>query len=151
MKYTLPTLFICLFALIALTACSTKAPELGVTDNGQFKTCVLDDDDCVSSQSADSEYTIEPFEAYGEPEIVMVDLANAIESIFGARVTEMKGNYLRAEFKSPILRTMDDAEFYYDEETHLIHVHALSRGEWLDWDDNRDKIEDLRARFAQRN
>lgn len=133
-------------SLAALFACSSKVPALGMSD-GQFAVCP-EGMDCVSSQATDEQHRIDPIKAHGEANKVMVDLGNAVESIFGGHVLETEGNYMRAEFKSSILRTMDDAEFLYDEQAGLIQVHAISRGETLNFSDNRDRIEELRMIFT---
>lgn len=99
----------CVLVLISLCACASKAPEMGMHE-GVFATCG-ESDDCVSSQANDAKHKIAPIKANGDPEIVMVDLGNAIDSIFGGKVLLVQDNYLRAEFKSTVMRTMDDAEF----------------------------------------
>jgi len=144
MKQLLVTTLIAV-SLAALSACSTKVPDLGMT-NGKFAICPAGVD-CVSSQATDTEHKIAPIKATGDPDKVMVDLGKAVESVFGGKVLLSEGNYLRAEFKSNILRTMDDAEFYYDRQAGLIQVHALSRGEALDFSDSRDRIEEVRMFF----
>ena len=138
---------LCVFILISLCACASKAPELGIHE-GLFATCG-ESDDCVSSQANDAEHKIAPIKANGDPEIVMVDLGNAVETIFGGKVLVVEGNYLRAEFKSTVMRTMDDAEFFYDEHAGVIHVHAISRGELFDFNSNRGRIEELRQIFEK--
>lgn len=145
MKHLLFSL-VCVLALTMVPACSSKAPMMGM-QGGQFAACT--DDDCVSSQATDEHY-IEPIKASGSPDVVMVELAESVESIFGGRVLSAEGNYLRAEFKSRVLRTMDDAEFIYDEAAGVIQVHATSRGETLDFGGSRELIEELRADFAKR-
>ncbi|WP_316900386.1 DUF1499 domain-containing protein [Pseudodesulfovibrio indicus] len=145
MKKTLP-LILSVAALFALIACSSKVPDMGM-QQGRFALC-QEGADCVSSQATNEKHRIEPFQARGDANKVMVDLGNAVESIFGGKVLETEGNYLRAEFKSSILRTVDDAEFYYDEQAGVIEVHAVSRGETLDFSDNRDRMEELRVIFA---
>jgi len=148
MKQIIQTTLLCSLALVLFTACSAKAPDMGMT-NGKFAACTADDEDCISSQSNDMAYSIAPFKADGDPEIVMVDLAKSVESIFGGKVITMKDNYLRAEFRGSVMRTMDDVEFFYDQEAKLIHIHAVSRDELMDFDDNRDRLEELRVLFAQ--
>ncbi|MCJ2163930.1 MULTISPECIES: DUF1499 domain-containing protein [unclassified Pseudodesulfovibrio] len=147
MKQILYSLCI-IVVLTSLSGCSTKIPVMGMKD-GRFAACTVDD--CVSSQTDDVKYKIDPIKATGSPEIVMVDLANSVESIFGGKVLEADGNYLRAEFKSTILRTMDDAEFFYDEQAGVIHVLSMSRGDTFDFDSNRERIEKLRTFFEKKN
>lgn len=138
---------LCILAVISLCACASKAPEMGMHD-GSFAVCG-EADDCVSSQATDPQHKIAPIKAHGDSEIVMVDLGNSIESIFGGRVLLVEDNYLRAEFKSTVMRTMDDAEFFYDQQAGVIHIHAISRGDFFDFDGNRDRIEELRRIFQK--
>ena len=145
MKQLLVTTLIAV-SLAFISACSTKVPNLGMAE-GKFAVCP-DNVECVSSQATDAKHKIAPIKATGDPNKVMVDLGKAVESIFGGKVLLSEGNYLRAEFKSTILRTMDDAEFYYDQQAGLIQVHALSRGEALDFSDSRDRIEEVRMYFS---
>lgn len=145
MKQPLVT-FLLVVSLAALFACSTKIPNLGMSD-GRFAVCP-DDVDCVSSQATDAKNKIDPIKASGDPNKVMVDLGNAVESVFGGKVLLTEDHYLRAEFKSSVLRTIDDAEFYYDPQAGLIQVHALSRGEFLDFTGIRDRIEEVRTIFS---
>ena len=135
---------LCVVALTAFAACSSKVPMLGMQD-GRFAVCA--DDDCVSSQATDQHF-IEPIRATGDPDVVMIDLARAVESLFGGHVLSVEGNYLRAEFKSRVLRTMDDAEFLYDQAAGVIHVHATSRGDAFNIEDNRERMEELRTVYA---
>ncbi|OIQ51623.1 hypothetical protein BerOc1_00078 [Pseudodesulfovibrio hydrargyri] len=145
MKQLLLTTLIAV-SLAAFSACSTKAPDLGMAE-GKFAVCPANVD-CVSSQATDAKHRIDPIKATGDPNKVMVDLGRAVESVFGGKVLLSEGNYLRAEFKSSILRTMDDAEFLYDQQAGLIQIHALSRGEVLDFSDSRDQIEEVRMFFS---
>jgi uncharacterized protein (DUF1499 family) len=145
MKQLLPTTMLAV-CLAALCACSTQAPDLGMT-GGRFALCPADVD-CVSSQAENARNKIAPIKATGDPNKVMVDLGRAVESVFGGKVLLTEGNYLRAEFKSSVLRTMDDAEFFYDRKAGLIQVHALSRGEALDFSDSRDRVEEVRLIFS---
>nr|WP_321257349.1 DUF1499 domain-containing protein [uncultured Pseudodesulfovibrio sp.] len=138
---------LCILAVISLCACASKAPEMGM-HNGTFAVCG-ETNDCVSSQATNPKNKIAPIIAHGDSEIVMVDLGNAIESIFGGKVLLVEDNYLRAEFKSSVMRTMDDAEFFYDQHAGIIHVHAISRGDFLDFGGNRDRIEELRQIFEK--
>ncbi|WP_319543884.1 DUF1499 domain-containing protein [uncultured Pseudodesulfovibrio sp.] len=147
MKQIHVQIILCVFVLISLCACASKAPEMGMHD-GAFAVC-SESDDCVSSQATDAVHKVDPIKASGVPEKVMVDLSNAIESIFGGKVLAVDDKYLRAEFKSTVMRTMDDAEFFYDEQAGVIHVHAISRGELFDFESNRKRIEELRLIFEK--
>ncbi|MFH1915237.1 MAG: DUF1499 domain-containing protein [Pseudomonadota bacterium] len=132
-----------------LFACSGKTPEpLGVHD-GKLSACPASAN-CVSSQAKDPEQRVEPIAARGNPDVVMVDLANAIESMFGGKVVAMDGPYLRAEFTSRVLRFVDDLECYYDEGKGVIDVRSASRIGQMDFDANRNRVEELRKVFTSR-
>ncbi|MGL1862268.1 MAG: DUF1499 domain-containing protein [Pseudodesulfovibrio sp.] len=147
MKYVIISSILCLIALFALSACSSKTPEnLGMAD-GQFAPCP-ETNNCVSSQAKDEAHTIAPIKAHGIPEVVMVDLSDAIESMFGAKVVVIDGNYLRAEYTSKVMRFVDDLECYYDEAQGVIQVRSASRVGYSDMNANRKRVEEVRRIFS---
>ncbi|QGY41118.1 DUF1499 domain-containing protein [Pseudodesulfovibrio cashew] len=148
MKYII-LLTVATMLLLLLTGCSGSTPgNLGVR-NGQLAPCP-GSDNCVSSQATDDAHKIAPIPAHGLKEVVMVDLANTIESMFGGNVVELKGNYLRAEFTSRVWRFVDDLECYYDEANGEIQIRSASRLGYTDFNVNRERVEKLRALFAKR-
>jgi uncharacterized protein (DUF1499 family) len=148
MKYII---LLCALALVALglMACSGKVPEgLGMKD-GSFSPCP-DTPNCVSSQAADSEHHIAAIKADGSVDVVMVDLANSIESMFGGKVVTVKGHYLRAEFTSRIMRFVDDVECFYVPDKGVIEIRSASRVGYADFNANRNRVEELRRIFMTR-
>ena len=93
---------------------------------------------CVSSQAdpADREHYISPIKG----EIFRV--RQAVESMPGATVIEEKADYLYAEYRTPLLRFVDDVEFLLAE--GVIHVRSASRLGRRDFGVNRKRIESLR-------
>ena len=93
---------------------------------------------CVSSQAdpADSEHYIAPIK--GE----FSQVRKAVESMPGSTVIEEKANYLYAEFRTPLLRFVDDVEFLLQD--GVIHVRSASRLGRRDFGVNRKRIESLR-------
>jgi len=149
MKYiTISLILIVAFALLFLTACSSKTPDnLGMSD-GLFAPCP-DSPNCVSTQASDEEHKINPIVAHGSEDKVMVDLRNSIESLFGGKVVEEEGPYLRAEFTSNVMRFIDDLECDYDEKNGLIQIRSASRIGYSDLNANRKRVEELRSVFAK--
>lgn len=146
MKYLILALPVCLVVLFALSGCSNKAPgNIGVKD-GHLSPCP-ETPNCVSSEAIDNDHKVDPIKAHGTPEIVMVDLTNVIESMFGGKVVRLEGNYLHAEFTSRIFRFVDDLECLYDEKNGLIQVRSASRIGYSDLNANRKRIEELRKRY----
>ena len=68
----------------------------------------------------------------------------------GATVVRHEGNYLYAEFRTKLMRFVDDVEFLFDEKAGLIHVRSASRLGRRDFGVNRARIEALRSRIEGR-
>ncbi len=149
MKYnTFLFIVVVISALFILTACSSKTPDnLGMRD-GHFAPCP-ESPNCVYSEAPDDDHKIAPIAAHGSEDKVMVDLSNAIESMYGGKVIEMKGPYLYAQFTSRVMRFVDDLECYYDKEKGLIQVRSASRIGYSDLGANRKRVEELRTVFAK--
>ena len=117
-----------------------KRPDnLGVT-NGRFAPCKRSPN-CVSSQAdpMDKEHYIAPIVFTG----TMEELRKAIAGLSLATIVEAKDDYLYAEFRTPILRFVDDVEFL--KTGNLIHVRSASRLGRRDFKANRRRVEQLRA------
>ena len=115
--------------------------NLGVKD-GRLAPCKRSPN-CVSSQAdpADREHYIAPIAFRG----TMEDLRRAVESMPGATVISAQGNYLYAEYRTKLLRFVDDLELYLD--SGLVHVRSASRLGRRDFGVNRSRVEALRARL----
>jgi uncharacterized protein (DUF1499 family) len=121
---------------------SWKRPaNLGVKD-GRLAPCKRTPN-CVSSQAdpGDREHYIAPLAFRGS----MQDLRNAVESMERATVISAERNYLYAEFRTKLMRYVDDVELYYDEKQGVVHVRSASRLGRRDFGVNRNRVEALRA------
>lgn len=147
MKYSITLPLLLVAALFIFTACSGKAPSNLGASNGTLPPCP-DLDNCVSSQATDIPHNIAPIQAKGDPDIVMVRLSRAIESMFGSKIITIEDNYLHAEFTSRIFRFVDDLECVYDREAGLIQIRSASRLGYSDLNANRKRVEELRAIFT---
>ena len=67
-----------------------------------------------------------------------------------ATVIRTEGAYLYAEFRTRLMRYVDDVELYYDERAGLVHVRSASRLGRRDFGVNRRRVEELRALVAAR-
>jgi uncharacterized protein (DUF1499 family) len=118
---------------------SWKRPtNLGVR-NGRLAPCKRSPN-CVSSQAdpLDQEHYIAPISYPG----TMQALREAIAGLSLATIVKVEGNYLYAEFRTPILRFVDDVEFLKDGE--VLHVRSASRLGRRDFKANRNRVEQLR-------
>jgi len=106
----------------------------------------------VSSQAdpADAEHYIAPIPFKGDAAGALAAVRKAIESMHGGTVIRQEGNYLYAEFRTKIMRFVDDVEFLFDEKSGLIHVRSASRLGRRDFGVNRARVEAIRSRIEGR-
>jgi uncharacterized protein (DUF1499 family) len=116
-----------------------RPTNLGVRD-GRFAPCRRSPN-CVSSQAdtIDKEHYIAPIAFAGS----MEQVRKAIAELPLATIIEAKGDYLYAEFRTPVLRFVDDVELW--KKDAVIHVRSASRLGRRDFKANRRRVEQLRA------
>ncbi len=117
-----------------------KRPANLGASSGRFAPCKRSPN-CVSSQAdpADRQHYIAPIAFEGG----IAELRKAIEALPLATVVREEGNYLYAEFRTPILRFVDDVEFLFSE--NVVHVRSASRLGRRDFGANRSRVEQLRS------
>jgi len=122
-----------------------RPTNLGVKD-GRLAPCKRTPN-CVSSQAdaADHEHYIAPIVFRG----AAASLRRAAESMERATVIKAEGNYLYAEYRTRLLRYVDDLELYYDDKQGLVHVRSASRLGRRDFGVNRNRVEALRRIIAK--
>ena len=117
---------------------SWKRPDnLGVRD-GRLAPCKRSPN-CVSSQAdpSDREHYIAPIRG-------SIAAARVVVSSFPrTTIVEEKRNYLYAEFRTRLLRYVDDVEFYFDGQ--VLQVRSCSRLGRRDFGVNRKRVEALRS------
>lgn len=129
-----------------ITMFAGKRPtNLGVND-GKLALCPSSPN-CVSSQSTDTQHTIEPLTYNTSAAEAMATLKKVIESQERTKIISESPNYIYAEFKSKLMGFVDDVEFYLDAATKVIHVRSASRLGESDLGVNRNRIETIRAAF----
>lgn len=116
-----------------------RPDNLGVS-NGRLSPCRRTPN-CVSSQAdpSDAEHYIAPLAFAGS----IADLRAAIEALPLVTIVREERDYLYAEFRTPILRFVDDVEFL--REASVLHVRSASRLGRRDFKANRKRVEQLRA------
>jgi|SRR6185369_10247826 len=127
---------------------SGKRPaDLGV-HNGALK-APPSSPNAVSSQAKGGYHRIAPLTYEGAQSQAMETLKTIISSTPNARIVEIKPDYVYAEYASALLGFVDDVEFYFPSQTHIIHVRSASRLGHSDLGVNRKRIEAIRARLLQ--
>ena len=133
------------FRMVFLGMSSKSPPALGITD-GHLTPCPRKPN-CVSSRAKGRAHRIAPIAASGTPEYVMARAHDAISSMSGARITELEGGYLRAEFRSRLFRFVDDLELLWRPDDEHFDVRSASRVGNSDLGANRRRVEALRRRL----
>ncbi len=122
---------------------SWKRPDnLGVRD-GRLAPCKRSPN-CVSSQAdpSDLEHYIAPIRGN------IATARSTIESLPRTQIIRVEQNYLYAEFRTRLLRYIDDVELYFDGQ--VLQVRSCSRLGRRDFGVNRKRVEDLRALIEAR-
>ena len=116
--------------------------NLGVRD-GRLAPCKRSPN-CVSSQAnpSDQEHYIAPI--HGTMEAVR----RAVEAFPRATIIQEGEGYLYAEFRTKLLRYVDDVEFLFD--GSVIQVRSCSRLGRRDFGVNRQRVEALRRLIEAR-
>lgn len=112
--------------------------NLGVR-NGRLAPCKRTPN-CVSSQAdpADREHYTAPLAFAG----TIADLRRAIERLPRVTVILEQPDYLYAEFRTPLMRYVDDVEFL--KAGGVLHVRSASRLGRRDFGVNRKRVEQIR-------
>ena len=126
--------------------------DLGVRD-GRLKAPATTPNS-VSSQAAlhpenprHAEAQIAPLRYSGDGAAALARLKVLVEATPGATVVKSEPGYLYATYATPLMRYVDDVEFWLDPAGGVIQVRSASRIGYSDQDANRARIEALRARF----
>jgi uncharacterized protein (DUF1499 family) len=139
-----------LFALVVLpmfglSLFSRRAGEVGVKD-GRLRACPASPN-CVCSFDTDDQHAIAPLAAGDDPAGAFERLRTLLQSMSGVRIVTDEGDYLHAEFTTPLLRFVDDIEFLLDANAGLIHARSASRVGHSDFGTNRKRVEQLRKQL----
>lgn len=119
--------------------------NLGVVD-GRLRSCPQSPN-CVCSFDSDQSHGIPPLRFSGSPETAMERLRQVLTAMPRAQIRSDEAGYLHAEFRSLILRFVDDVEFLIDAQAGVIHVRSASRLGYSDLGVNRGRVETIRTAF----
>ncbi len=130
----------------------TPPTDLGVHD-GRFKPPSATENS-VSSQArlhAESRppasARINPLPLRGKAEASITRLRSVLEATEGVRIVLAAPDYLRAEARTRWLGFVDDLEFWVDPVDGVIHLRSASRLGRRDFGVNRERIDEIRARY----
>ena len=136
-------------------AFSGKAPDkIGVRD-GKLKPPAKTPNS-VSSQAdlwpdapRKDEARIAPIALHGDGKATIAKIAAVVADLPGSKLVEQRDDYLYAQFTTPLMRFVDDVEFWFDPLAGVIQVRSASRVGRKDFGVNRARIENIRARLGE--
>ena len=105
---------------------------------------------CVSTQSADPAKRMPALGFEGEVEPVRAAILDVLAEAPRARVVEVEGDYIHAEFKTPVFRFVDDVEFSVDPGAKRVDFRSASRVGHSDLGTNRRRMKTLSRRLEVR-
>jgi uncharacterized protein (DUF1499 family) len=125
----------------------SRPATLGFKD-GKFAACSWKPNCvCSTSDQADKHYIV-PYRAGDDATTAWKKLSAIVTKMDNAKLVRFEGTYMHIEFKSKGLGFVDDVEFALDAKAGVIHVRSASRLGIRDFDVNRKRIEDIRAKLA---
>jgi len=128
----------------------TAPADLGVRD-GKLKGLSATNNS-VSSQAGlypghpQQQYAaIAPLALRGSGPETMGKLKTIVESMPGAKVVNIAPDYLYAQYTTPLMKYVDDMEFWFDPAAQVIQVRSASRVGRGDRGVNRQRVEAVRS------
>ena len=125
---------------------SPRPTNLGVVD-GQLTPCP-DSPNCVSTFSQDEAHDISPIPYTVATAAARDTLVATLEAMPRSQLITVEPTYIHAEFRSPTMGYIDDAEFLLDEAAGVIHLRSAARLGQSDLGANRAYMEAIRAQIA---
>jgi uncharacterized protein (DUF1499 family) len=93
--------------------------------------------------------TIAPLPLAGDAGTAIERLTRIVESMPGARIVDVRPDYLYAQFTTKWLKFVDDVEFWASPGEGVIHVRSASRVGRRDFGVNRKRVEAIRAAYER--
>lgn len=123
---------------------------MGLID-GRFAACP-DSPNCISSFAAsdDAEHYFPPWETSANPQQDWQQLLQLIKTEKRLTMIVQDGVYLHVEARTPIMRYIDDLQWYLDEKQQRIYVYSASRLGYSDLGKNRSRMERLQSLWQAR-
>ncbi len=131
----------------------TPPSDLGVRD-GRLKPPAVTPNSVSSQARLHTDHPmhdaaqIDPLPAAGGGPAALARIKAIVESMAGAQVVESRADYLYARFTTPLMRFVDDTEFWFDPAAGVVQVRSASRIGHGDHGLNRARIEAIRRRLA---
>lgn len=136
----------CCFVVLMLGACAGEQTPPRPTAPDRLAACPSAPN-CVSSLASDADHHVAPLAYRGDPAAAMRRLRTAIAAMPRATVVAASDRALRAEFRSRLLRFVDDVDCVADPAASVIQIRSASRVGYSDLGANRQRVEAIRSAF----
>ena len=123
-----------------------SAPVVGLTDTG-LRPCP-DSPNCVTSQGGDLKHGVAPIAYQTDRAKAYATIRQIVSQEKGATIVAETPDYLHAEFRTKIMKFVDDVEFWFPADQAVIHVRSASRLGYSDLGVNRKRVDRIRDRFT---
>jgi len=104
---------------------------------------------CVVSQGGDKQHHIDPISYEGSKNVALETIKQVVQGMAGSHIVTQADHYLHVEFRSKIMRFVDDVEFFFPDAA-VIHMRSASRVGYSDFGVNRKRLEKIRELFQKR-
>ncbi len=132
-----------------MTSWGTSAKSTFDSATAQFAVCP-NSPNCVSTQmpTSDSEHAIAAIPFTGTADEAKAKLMSVITAMQNVTMISDEDRYIYSEFRTPMMRFVDDVEFYIDDASKTIQFRSASRVGQGDGGANRKRMEEIRRLFA---
>ena len=120
-----------------------KLKGLSATDNSVSSQADLYPDHPQRTYSS-----IAPLALRGDGPSTIAKLKTIVQGMEGAKLVSSAPDYLYAQYTTPLMKYVDDVEFWFDPSSNAIQVRSASRIGKGDMGLNRKRIETVRAALA---
>ena len=132
----------------AIAGIHGSRPEIVGIESSQLNLCP-NRRNCVCSQNQSPPHFIKPLKGLGRVQTAFQLLKTILETTNRCQVITTTPTYLYAEFRTPLLRFIDDVEFLLTTSEDVIHVRSASRVGYWDLGVNRRRIERIRVKLRE--
>ena len=135
------------FCVLLTLFSGCTSPGVGMV-NGTLRPCP-DSPNCVVSMNGDEKHAIAPIAYKGDRDAAITRIRKIVSDYKGTTIVREEEGYIHAEFKTRIMRFVDDVEFLFPPDERVIHMRSASRVGYGDLGANRKRMEKIRTLFAQ--
>lgn len=134
---------------LTLSGCAAFTEHSVGLRDGKFTDCP-EWPRCVSSDSSIADKSVAPLRITGDVDAAWQAAQSAVSDMPRTTVVAERDNYIHAEVISPWHFYTDDLELHLRPQEQIIAVRSSGRIGYYDFQVNRDRVEALRARLAER-